>query len=155
MLPEEIVEPIVSDLAKIVDIFNEQANLTEDKKIPHNNPVVWSSILHPLKNEDWDGFLAVSIALIKSHPDFVKPNEKEAIERASNVLVDEWNDHPRVLDRKKPYLGPHAKPTRTQSYKSIAWEAMTSIRDIHNRITGWKPNNYKPRPKFSELFDLE
>jgi len=131
----------VDKLVDIIEHINEFAVLEPNGLPPFNNTELWSSIFHSLSNDDWWDLIDV-IDAVNEHPEhWMEEDEAKAILVAVDILREV--DKPRVLD--------------TRANKFHAWKSMMNIRDIINRIRGWKKPKIKHQPlknNFSNIFEF-
>lgn len=159
----------VKQINDMVDYLNELANSQPNRQVPHNHPGIWANIGHKYSNDDyWRIFEAIDTIYPACKASF-KPSELKQITTAVQVLEECHQEHPRLFDvhHKHIYKGRLANEfNKPKTYKSIAWGALMAIRDVHNRITGWKPAGYGTTQtvkkqaiggsvnRFNNLFDL-
>ena len=114
MAPE--YERGIERLERMTQHLNRRA--LSDKGITKDDKIIWRD-LHQWRNEDWAEMLAAIGEVIRCHPKYSTEDQRTKIQRAIDTLQNLWDEHPRILD--------------TKEYKSTAWGALMSMREVFNQ----------------------
>jgi hypothetical protein len=127
----DMVNRIVGHLNSCIDPLT--------KKIPYNCKPAWQPTVNSFTSDNWwdmiEGFDEVF-----THTPYMTETQYRALQDAAYILREHPN-HPRVLNEGK--------------YKTVAWKALMSIREVYNEITGWRhnPNAQRSSSNYSNLFE--
>ena len=137
----EILQDKVDKLVDLIEYINGFAVKEPNGLPPFNNTELWANVFHSLSNDDWWDLIDV-IDAINEHPEhWMEESEAKAILVAVDIL--RTSDKLRCLD--------------TKNNKFHEWKAMMNMRDLINRIRGWKrpKTKYQPlRNNFNNVFEL-
>lgn len=125
-------------IQRVVGHLNSCVDATTNK-IPYNCKPAWQPTINSFTSENWVDLMAPMEDLYHYSP-YVNEDQYKILLDAA-YLIHEYPNHARVLNEGK--------------YKTTAWRALMTIREIHNSITGWKPGpDHKGPPNvFSSLFN--
>lgn len=115
MPTEQELLPGIARWQEITDTLN---SIAKTRGITKDNKRIWS-YLHKWTNEDWAEMIVAAKELIRQYPEYATRDQRNKINRAAATLKEDWDIHPRILD--------------TPEYKSQAWAALMSLRELMNQ----------------------
>jgi len=111
-------------------------------RIDINNPRIWEGYLHQYKNKDWEEMLEAFGELLIEHPEFFESFHKKNFKTTAEALLDNPNNHKRILD--------------TKPNKRKAWAMIMSMREVWNNATGKNiPNGGPKLNNYNQIFHSE
>lgn len=120
---------------EIYDLIESQ---TQDGPLERDNKIIWRTILHRYRNEEWAIIVGTLWMLAEEDPSLFKTYHIETISQARTLLVKSWDVHPRILD--------------TKPYKALAWKLMLTAREVTEAIRSSKQQQPAPT-RYRDFFE--